>query len=109
MARKDVQLAENDLAVSNFNIACEYLHNHWLEKTTVKLRSCQAKVYKVGNFVILQSYDTLVASYDKENLVFRDCLRHEFGYTSTSAQHIAKFCSDYARGLRKYYRYYDVK
>lgn len=60
-----------------------------------KLRSCKAKVYETENWYILQSYDTPIACIRKYGFEIYDALRIEYGYTSTSAQHIAKFIHDY--------------
>lgn len=60
-----------------------------------KLRSCNAKVYETENWYILQSYDTPVAYIWKHGFEIYDNLRIEYGYTATSAQHIAKFIHDY--------------
>lgn len=60
------------------------------------LYHCNAKVYKVGDYIILQSYNTVVAFIDIEKQLFVDVLRMVYGYTNTSAQHIAKFRKKYA-------------
>lgn len=60
-----------------------------------RLRSCKAYVHDTPNFYVLQSYNTLIACIDKRTGILVDVLRTEFGYTSTSAQHISKFASDY--------------
>lgn len=60
-----------------------------------KLRSCNAKVYETDNWYILQSYGTPVACISKYGYEVYDVLRIEYGYTATSAQHIAKFIQDY--------------
>jgi len=60
-----------------------------------KLRSCNAKVYETENWYILQSYDTPIACIWKYGYEIYDALRVEYGYTVTSAQHIAKFIIDY--------------
>lgn len=60
-----------------------------------KLRSCNAKVYETKNWYILQSYETPVAYIWKHGFEIYDNLRIEYGYTATSAQHIAKFIHDY--------------
>ena len=56
-----------------------------------RLRSCSAKVLETPSFFILRSYNTVVAVIDKLNGDNWDVLRMVYGYTSTSAQHIAKF------------------
>lgn len=62
-----------------------------------QLRTCSAHVYKVGENYLLKSYNTWVAAIYKEEAlpVFVDFLRYTYGYTNTSAQHIAKFRHDY--------------
>lgn len=73
-----------------------------------RLRSCTAWVYENSDYIWLRSYSTIVAFYDKSNDSFYDVLRYVYGYTSTSAQHIAKFRNDYARNAIKYYTYKAV-
>lgn len=60
-----------------------------------RLRSCSATVYETHNYYILRSYNTVVACIDKSTGICYDVLRHVFGFTSTSCQHINKFISDY--------------
>ena len=62
----------------------------------IKFRTCKATTYETTNFIILKSYNTVVAIYDKANKVGVDVLRMTYGYTATSAQHIAKFFTDMA-------------
>ena len=77
-----------------------------------RLRQCTAKVYRwqSGNCVTyaLKSYDTFVALVirDGERTACYDFLRYVYGYTATSAQHIAKFFSDYADKTAERFRYY---
>ena len=61
-----------------------------------RLRTCNAYTFDVyeGNEIryrVLQSYNTIVAYFDYDGCVFCDVLRVVYGYTATSAQHIAKF------------------
>ena len=72
-----------------------------------RLRTCNATVYENERYIVLISYTTTVAFIDKREQKAYDILRLVYGYTSTSAQHIAKFFSDYARGYEQY-RYYDI-
>lgn len=60
-----------------------------------KLRSCKAVVYETTEYYILQSYNTPIAVIVKASQTLIDMLRCTYGYTATSAQHIAKFKSDY--------------
>ena len=64
----------------------------------IQLRSCSAHVANVGCFLVLKSYNTVVAIIDKRNDTLYDFLRYVYGYTSTSAQHISKFDKDYGMG-----------
>lgn len=63
-----------------------------------KLRSCSAQVAHVDKYYVLMSYNTIVAIIDIETDTLYDFLRKVYGYTSTSAQHIAKFNHDYGFG-----------
>ena len=63
-----------------------------------KLRSCQATVYIYEDYILLKSYRTIVAGIDRKTDTLYDFLRMVYGYTSTSAQHIAKFSHDYGSG-----------
>lgn len=72
-----------------------------------RLRSCSADYVHIGNKWILRSYNTIVAwvEYRDGMLVGVDVLRYVYGYTSTSAQHIAKFFHDI--GVEKVIRIVD--
>ena len=72
-----------------------------------RLRTCNATVYENERYIVLMSYTTTVAFIDKREQKAYDIPRLVYGYTSTSAQHIAKFFNDYARGYEQY-RYYDI-
>lgn len=63
-----------------------------------RLRSCQAYVANIGNISVLRSYDTIIAIIDHTTDTLYDFLRYVYGYTATSAQHIAKFGNDYCNG-----------
>lgn len=63
-----------------------------------RLRTCSAKVYSTSNYYILQSYNTIIAVIGKNTDTLYDFLRIAYGYTNTSAQHIAKFNHDYCSG-----------
>ena len=75
----------------------------------VKLRKCSATVlyYRMpdGDTVyLLKSYQTIVAMVD-EGGVGIDFLRYVYGYTATSAQHIAKFFADYCDDFADIFTY----
>lgn len=61
----------------------------------MRLRKCNAYVSGIGKWLALTSYSTIVAILDSESRVLYDVLRWRYGYTATSAQHIAKFAHDY--------------
>ena len=69
-----------------------------------RLRTCNATVLETEHFFVLQSYRTYVAAIDKETNTLYDFLRYVYGYTATSAQHIAKFAHDYGAIRRYTYR-----
>ena len=73
----------------------EYLNG---ESNVSRLRKCSAEVYETAGYFLLRSYRTLVAVIDKRTGTTYDVLRVAYGYTSTSAQHIAKFSNDYGNG-----------
>ena len=69
-----------------------------------RLRRCSADVLETPGFYILRSYNTVVAVIDKLTGNTWDVLRMVYGYTATSAQHIAKFSDDYGNGKRYTWR-----
>ena len=69
-----------------------------------RLRTCNACVWETKHFYLLQSYSTIVAAIDKGNNIMFDFLRYVYGYTATTAQHIAKFANDYGATMRYTYR-----
>lgn len=73
-----------------------------------RLRSCRAYVITTPGYYILQSYHTIVAVINRSTGACYDFLRTAYGYTATSAQHIAKFRSDYSDWCAKTYRAYPV-
>lgn len=83
----------------------------WLSpRKTYPLRYCSARVLEctyenTGEvYYVLCSYNTCVAAVCAG--VGYDFLRKVYGYTSTSAHHIAKFFSDYHATER--HRYYPI-
>ena len=70
-----------------------------------RLRTSQAMVFEFDDCYILQSYHTIVAGIRKDTGEEFDFLRMVYGYTATSAQHIAKFFADYGKcGKRNVWR-----
>lgn len=78
-----------------------------------RLRKSQAYVYRTTHFIILRSYNTIVAAvYHRTPTaapVFIEFLRLVYGYTVTSAQHIAKFRHDYCRNCELVYTWRDCR
>lgn len=78
-----------------------------------RLRSCQAHVYTTTHFTVLRSYNTMVAAiYQRTPTaapIFIDFLRLVYGYTSTSARHIAKFKHDYCGNSGFFYTWRDCR
>lgn len=68
-----------------------------------RLRTCSAQVSETDNFFVLRSYNTLIAFIDKRTNILYDVLRYVYGYTATSAQHIAKFNKDYCNKVINYW------
>lgn len=60
-----------------------------------RLHKCQAYVYETASYYLLKSYATFVAFIRKSDGECFDILRNVYGYSATSAQHIAKFKNDY--------------
>ena len=89
------QIVWNDSAFSDYLLSVK------------QLKRCNADVYTFkmpdGTFLyVLKSYATFVAAI-YENVGY-DFLRYVYGYTATSAQHIAKFMNEYdAQICHRYY------
>ena len=67
---------------------------HWNYDVN-RLRTCSASVYETPDYIVLRSYNTIVAYINKHTREFFDILRLVYGYTATSAQHISKFRNDF--------------
>lgn len=63
-----------------------------------RLRSCTAWTVETEHYIFLKSYNTIIAVIDKTTDTLYDVLRGVYGYTPTSAQHIAKFNRDMGTG-----------
>lgn len=96
---KEEQYEINKVCYRYFGEAKEELRKLYSgERHYKKLRSCKAEVIETEHYYLLRSYNTFVACIHKNLDVLVDVLRTEYGYTATSAQHIAKFNHDYCRG-----------
>ena len=93
---KDLQRNINEWCINSYKDAAEEFKQDAHKYDCKRLRTCTAWVYETTHFYILRSYlSFFVAIIRKDNRQCYDLLRYVHGYTSTSAQHIAKFCSDY--------------
>ena len=63
-----------------------------------RLRRCQAWTAETEHYIFLKSYATIIAVIDKASDTLYDLLRLVYGYTQTSAQHIAKFSREMGTG-----------
>lgn len=104
---KNQQQTMNDYVLKNYHrMMKEFMYEKNYGFT--KLRTCQACVYETENFFVLKSYETIVACIDKNTAQKFDFLRYVYEYTSTSAQHIAKFFRDYGDLRVSVYTYREV-
>lgn len=96
--KRNEQLKINaDVCVNLSNIADELSA---YKMPVARLRTCSADVFETEHWYVLYSYRTPVAAVHKESRMGYDFLRLVYGYTATSAQHIAKFFHDYGvRGV----------
>lgn len=91
MTRQE-QLIINDYCEREIPIVESELENIVSAK---RLRTCKAYVYETDSYYILKLYSTVVAFIRKEDCECFNILRKVYGYSATSAQHIAKFRNDY--------------
>lgn len=106
--RKNEQVIVNEI-VSNEKARAELELNNYYK--VARLRSCQAYVYETENYFWLRSYGTFIAFIEKTTDTCYDILRMVYGYTATSARHIAKFRNDYGQdkyGVHQSYTYREV-
>ena len=111
--KKDIQKEINAKVLDMVN---EFNKGFTVLEYPSRLRSCSAYVHTrmlkdTGEFIYaLQSYSTIIAIISGNCLY--DFLRYTYGYTATSAQHIAKFRNDYMTRYsyndRHEYRYYHI-
>lgn len=104
MTKKERQAVINNKVVNALE-----LWNEGNVLSTVRLNRCKASIVKLDNNCrALLSYGTLVALFDEVNGEFYDSLRYTYGYTSTSARHIAKFRGLLRPLITTEYRYYSI-
>lgn len=89
--KKDEQIKINEKVLK----ALTLLYTDDIGKGKVRLNKCKAYVEETESYYLLFSYNTFVAFISKSEQICYDILRLVYGYTSTSAQHIAKFRKAY--------------
>lgn len=104
--KKAEQALINDDVISVYNDLTSAIDKYGMQRIG-RLRSCSAEVFRTFGYYVLVSYNTVVAAIDNDNYLY-DFLRYVYGYTSTSAQHIAKFRSDYGGRFCHIIRYYLI-
>lgn len=90
--KKDEQIKINNEVVRAI-IELDMYKEHVINK--VRLNKCKAYVEETENYYLLLSYYNFVAFINKREQICYDILRLVYGYTNTSAQHIAKFRKAY--------------
>lgn len=95
--RKVEQEKENLRVIEAWDLFADFIKNEpdIGYNPAMRLRTCNAYVCCIGKWITLTSYSTIVAIIDSETRALYDVLRYRYGYTATSAQHIAKFAHDY--------------
>ena len=96
IAKIDAQKRINFEAIRQYQIAYTEYCNLPYNYESKRLRTCSARVYETEHYYLLRSYNTVVAVINKADRKCYDVLRHVFGFTSTSCQHINKFIEDYS-------------
>lgn len=95
--KKEKQLHENLIVEEAFAVFCEAKKACNPEFVTLtRFRKSNAYVSRIGKWLVLTSYSTIVAIIDIQTGVLYDFLRLVYGYTATSAKHISKFAHDYS-------------
>lgn len=99
------QIAENEKVNSILNELDTLPYSRAVaSQTLTRLNTCQAWTYVNCYFVALISYNTEVACIDMRTGICYDYLRKVYGYTATSAQHIAKFMRKFRATKKVTYR-----
>ena len=96
--KKSEQLAINEQVLEYLQVYNDLVDEYNIVPSWKRLRSCSAEVARIGNLYVLRSYRTIIAIIDTKTDTLVDFLRYVYGYTATSAQHIAKFDHDYGMG-----------
>ncbi len=90
-----------EVAIEDYNT---YVNEHDFKFEWMRLDYCTAWTADIGEYEVLKSYNTIIAFIHKPTGVMYDVLRYVYGYTPTSAKHIAKF----RRGAKQVYTYRNI-
>ena len=105
MTKKEKQIDINKNAL----VGIELWEQAVVVESRERLNYCNAFILELdNNCLALTSYGTLVAVFDRSTGFFYDVLRYTYGYTSTSAQHIAKFRNMLRGRIHGEFRYYPI-
>ena len=108
MTKKEEQMNVNRYVVGSYlDITSKHFDGGFLIERK-RLRTCRAYVLEYSNVIFLISYGTIVAIINKNQRYMIDILRYVYGYTATSAQHIAKFRQDYSKFFDILYTWKEV-
>ena len=107
MTKKELQLQENEIVLDHYTKLKEKLDREIrLTQQKKRLRTMSAEVLVTPNYILLESYGTLVAFIPRGTERCIDVLRYVYGYTPTSAKHISAFAHEY--GANKRYTWKEV-
>lgn len=109
--KKNEQVEINNYVENTVNDINALLRTYDAPIKWYQLYRCSADTCAVGDWILLRSYSTIVAAYNVNTGEMFDFLRLVYGYTATSAQHIAKFrnfCRDINLEYPIMYRWYAV-
>lgn len=90
MTKREMQVKINQEVLSNWAQVKEVWESIPDNVTATRIDYCQCGYIAWGSYAFLVSYSTLVAYIDSDGVLV-DILRLVYGYTATSAKHIAKF------------------
>lgn len=104
--KKSEQITINTDVEEAYHDLLQCIDYHGSRKIS-RLRHCNAEVFETYGYTFLKSYGTIVACIGHDDSICYDFLRFVYGYTATSAQHIAKFMHDYSPySIKRYYPVY---
>ena len=104
--KKQEQKIINDFVEKNYDVFLDMKADRYFNYTQNRLRYCTATVYQTDDYIVLKSYNTIVAFINRHTGEAFDILRLVYGYTNTSAKHISYFFHDYKHG--KISTYYPI-